>query len=59
MSAENGDKQAFPHSITGDVNEPRASVLDHKFGVGDATGALELADDVRVVGVVAKTRRRP
>jgi carboxylate-amine ligase len=27
-------KQAFPASITGDVNEPRASVLDHTFGSG-------------------------
>ncbi|MBM2821885.1 MAG: carboxylate-amine ligase [Thermoleophilia bacterium] len=35
MSADNGGKQAFPASITGGVNEPRPSVLDHKFGVGD------------------------
>ena len=35
MSTENGDKQAIPASITGDVNEPRASVLDHQFGDGD------------------------
>jgi carboxylate-amine ligase len=35
MSAENGSKQAFPPSITGSVSEPRASVLDHKFGDGD------------------------
>ena len=35
MSGENGGKQAFPASITGSISEPRASVLDHKFGVGD------------------------
>ncbi len=35
LSTENGDKQAIPASITGDVNEPRASVLDHQFGDGD------------------------
>ncbi|MDH4102815.1 MAG: carboxylate-amine ligase [Thermoleophilia bacterium] len=35
MSTENGDKQAIPASITGDVNEPRASVLEHQFGDGD------------------------
>jgi len=35
LSTENGDKQAIPASITGDVNEPRASVLEHQFGDGD------------------------
>jgi len=35
MSAENGGKQVFPASITGSASEPRASVLDHKFGTGD------------------------
>jgi glutamate---cysteine ligase / carboxylate-amine ligase len=29
-------KQAFPASITGNGSEPAGSVLDHKFGTGDA-----------------------
>ena len=29
-------KQAFPASITGDVGDPAGSVLDHRFGSGDA-----------------------
>jgi carboxylate-amine ligase len=35
MSAENGSKQAIPSSITGELGESPASVLDHKFGTGD------------------------
>ncbi len=35
MSAENGSKQAIPSSITGEIGEFPASVLDHKFGTGD------------------------
>jgi carboxylate-amine ligase len=35
MSAENGSKQAIPSSITGEIGELPASVLDHKFGTGD------------------------
>ena len=35
MSAENGSKQAIPSSITGEIGESPASVLDHKFGTGD------------------------
>ena len=35
MSAENGSKQAIPSSITGEIRESPASVLDHKFGTGD------------------------
>jgi glutamate---cysteine ligase / carboxylate-amine ligase len=30
------EKQAFPSSITGNGSEPAGSVLDHKFGTGDA-----------------------
>jgi len=35
VSLENGGKQAIPASITGEVGEPGASVLDHKFGSSD------------------------
>ena len=35
MSSENGSKQAFPPSITGDAGYPVGSVLDHAFGKGD------------------------
>ena len=35
MSAENGSKQAIPSSITGEIGELPASVLDHTFGTGD------------------------
>jgi carboxylate-amine ligase len=35
VSDANGGKQAFPASITGEVGEPSASVLDHKFGTSD------------------------
>ena len=35
MSADNGGKKAIPSSITGEIGESPASVLDHKFGTGD------------------------
>ena len=35
MSLENGGKQVFPPSITGDTGEGKASVLDHRFGTSD------------------------
>lgn len=35
MSAEDGFRQAFPPSITGDASAPAGSVLDHAFGASD------------------------